>query len=72
MEGGALITRARHRQGINDALAALLRALASPDAPAELVAEDMRLAIRALEGVAGRVDVEDVLDRLFAGFCIGK
>jgi tRNA modification GTPase len=35
-------------------------------------AEDVRLAARALGAVTGRVDVEDILDRLFATFCIGK
>lgn len=38
----------------------------------ELAAEDLRLAVRALGEVGGHVGVEDVLDRLFAGFCIGK
>jgi tRNA modification GTPase len=46
-----------------------LRAL---DLGAELAAEDLRLAARALAKVAGRVDVEDVLDVVFASFCIGK
>jgi tRNA modification GTPase len=36
------------------------------------VAEDVRLALRALGEITGRVDVEEVLDRLFASFCIGK
>ena len=38
----------------------------------ELMAEDLRLAVRALGEVAGHVGVEEMLDRLFAGFCIGK
>jgi tRNA modification GTPase len=38
----------------------------------ELVAEDMRLAIRALGRITGRVDVEDLLDVVFNDFCIGK
>ena len=32
----------------------------------------LRLAVQALGEVGGHVGVEDVLDRLFAGFCIGK
>ena len=39
---------------------------------AELRAEDMRLAARALGRITGRVDVEDVLDVIFRDFCIGK
>ena len=68
----ALLTRERHRAAIAEAVVALERILASPSAPAELLAEDLRLAVRALERLLGRVDVEDVLDQLFAGFCIGK
>ncbi|MEP4734570.1 hypothetical protein, partial [Parvibaculum sp.] len=39
---------------------------------AELVAEDLRLAARALGRITGRVDVEDLLDVIFRDFCIGK
>ena len=38
----------------------------------ELAAEDIRLAVRALGRITGRVDVEDVLDVIFGDFCIGK
>jgi tRNA modification GTPase len=38
----------------------------------ELVAEDVRLAVRALGRITGRVDVEDILDVIFREFCIGK
>jgi tRNA modification GTPase len=38
----------------------------------ELVAEDLRLAIRELGRITGRVDVEDILDVIFRDFCIGK
>ena len=41
-------------------------------ARAELAAEDLRLAVRALGRITGRVDVEDLLDVIFAEFCIGK
>ena len=40
--------------------------------PEELVAEELRLAARALGRLTGRVDVEDVLDVIFRDFCIGK
>lgn len=66
----ALLTRQRQRDAAAQALAALDRAAAAPET--ELIAEDVRLALRALERLVGRVDVEDVLDQLFAGFCIGK
>ena len=71
---GALVTRARHREALADCRAALARALAraGTGGQAELVAEDLRLAARALGRVAGRVDVEDILDVIFRDFCIGK
>ena len=38
----------------------------------DLIAEDLRSAIRAVDSIVGRVDVEHVLDEIFASFCIGK
>ena len=38
----------------------------------DLVGEDVKASIRALDGIIGRVDVEDVLGRIFSSFCIGK
>ena len=65
-----LLTRARHRAALEDCRAALERFLQA-SAP-ELAAEDLRLATRALGRITGRVDVEDLLDVIFAEFCIGK
>ena len=72
--GDAVITRERHRLALQRASDAISRAQARAAAggTTELVAEDVRLAVRAVGEVTGRVDVEDVLDRLFATFCIGK
>ena len=64
------LTRQRHRFAIEEARDALNRALNAP--LPELVAEDMRLAIRSLGRIVGRVDVEDLLDVIFKDFCIGK
>lgn len=38
----------------------------------ELISADLRQAVRALEAMIGRVDVENLLDEIFASFCIGK
>ena len=65
-----LLTRARHREALEGAEAALRRSLAA-DLP-ELRAEDLRLAWRNLGHITGRVDVEDLLDVIFADFCLGK
>ena len=69
-EDGAGITRLRHRRALEDCRGALLRA---PGAGLpELKAEELRLALRALGRITGRVDVEDLLDIVFSEFCIGK
>lgn len=66
------LSRARHRRAVEDAHDALVRCRGRlADAP-ELAGEDARLAVRALESLTGRVDVEDILDRVFSQFCIGK
>ena len=66
------LSRARHRDAVETARSALERGLNRlADAP-ELAGEDVRLAVRALESITGRIDVEDVLDRVFSQFCIGK
>lgn len=63
-------TRVRHRQGVEDCLAALSRAMAA--AAVEVAAEEVRAAAAALGRIVGRVDVEEVLGAVFSGFCIGK
>lgn len=68
----ALVTRERQRAAVADAAAAIERAALLPHDQPELIAEELRLAVRALERLIGKVDVEDVLDSLFSGFCIGK
>jgi tRNA modification GTPase len=71
----ALITRARHRQHVEAAVAALERFsyLSTQGSMAvDMAAEELRLAATELGRVTGAVDVEDVLDVLFADFCIGK
>jgi tRNA modification GTPase len=64
------LTRARHRLALEDCAMALARAEVA--VLPELLAEDLRLAARALGRITGRVDVEDVLDTIFREFCIGK
>ncbi|MDW4549164.1 tRNA uridine-5-carboxymethylaminomethyl(34) synthesis GTPase MnmE [Defluviimonas sp. D31] len=70
-----LITRERHRLAIARAVGAMESARDEvrngPDR-AELAAENLRQAVRALDSLVGRVDVEDLLDEIFSSFCIGK
>jgi tRNA modification GTPase len=65
-----LLTRARHREALEEAVRALDRARAA--ALPELRAEDLRLALRSLGRITGMVDVEALLDVIFRDFCIGK
>lgn len=67
----AIITRERHRQCLTDCVENLERFLESPY-QSEIAAEDLRRAVVSIGRILGRVDVEDVLDVLFADFCIGK
>jgi tRNA modification GTPase len=66
------LTRPRHREALSLALESLRHALTAPDDQPELFAEDLRLALRAIGRITGRVDVEELLDAVFRDFCIGK
>lgn len=70
LSGAPALTRVRHRQALEDCVESLRRFAAAPEP--ELAAEDVRLAVRALGRITGRVDVEDILDVVFGDFCIGK
>jgi tRNA modification GTPase len=67
-----VLTRRRHADALAEALDALQRAETIADTGLELAAEDLRLASRALGRITGAVDVEALLDIVFADFCIGK
>lgn len=64
------LTRQRHREALKSCHGALDRCLEAK--LPELSAEDLRLAIRDLGRITGKVDVEDLLDVVFRDFCIGK
>lgn len=67
------ISHARQRQATERGAEALARARQRLAGGAiELAAEDVRLALRSLDFLVGRVDVEAVLDVIFASFCLGK
>ncbi|HQY42559.1 MAG TPA: tRNA uridine-5-carboxymethylaminomethyl(34) synthesis GTPase MnmE [Paracoccaceae bacterium] len=73
--GAGTMTRERHRRAMTRAIGALESARTEVEAGqnrTELAAEQLRQAIRALDSLVGRVDVEDLLDEIFASFCIGK
>lgn len=67
----ALVSRERDLVALQQAQSALDGFL-SDGATDEIAAEHLRQASLALERLLGRIDTEQVLDRLFASFCIGK
>lgn len=73
--GAGIITRDRHKVAIRTAIIAMESARneveRGPDRY-EIAAEELRRGIRALDSLVGRVDVEHLLDEIFASFCIGK
>lgn len=80
-EGGAIatdqpmLTRERHREAILSArreIADFRQAWTARTVPGVVAAVHLRSAATALEELIGTVDVEDVLDRVFASFCVGK
>ena len=68
-----LITRARHRENLEDCLKNLKNFIDKKDiGDFDKAAEDLRLACRSLGKITGKVDVEEILDSIFNDFCIGK
>ena len=68
-----LITRSRHREHLKECLKHIKIFLDKKDnVEFEKAAEDLRLAIRHLGTIVGRVDVEEILGSIFDNFCIGK
>lgn len=75
VSGAGIFVRERHRIAAMKAAEALRAALADiargPDR-VEFAADELRSAVMALDSLIGHVDVEDLLDEIFASFCIGK
>jgi len=73
--GAGAAIRLRHETAINTGLESLGQALlhmTASDDMTDLAAEDVHIAIRALDSLVGKVDIESVLDDIFSNFCIGK
>lgn len=71
---GAMVTNVRHKVAIDSAVGALDRAADSLKSalPLEIVAVEMRDALDRLGGIVGVVTTDDILNRIFSEFCIGK
>ncbi|MCX7565892.1 tRNA uridine-5-carboxymethylaminomethyl(34) synthesis GTPase MnmE [Sulfitobacter sp. F26169L] len=73
--GAGLATHARHARAMEVARSGLWSALSLLDAGPDLydiAAAELRLGIHALEVLVGRIDAENLLDEIFASFCLGK
>ncbi len=74
-EQAGLATHERHRMAMTrafDELQAAQEVLARGPEYYDIASEELRSAIRALEALVGRVDVENLLDEIFSSFCLGK
>ncbi len=69
-QGAASLSRPRQVACVRDTMMALDMALAL-DEP-ELRGEELRAAAQALARLTGGIGVEEILDAVFSGFCIGK
>lgn len=70
----AYLNNTRHREALTRSLVSLARGQAAlkEGMPPECVAADLREATLALEALLGKISAEDVLDKIFAEFCLGK
>ena len=75
VSSAGVMTRERHRVSMQNAIMAMesaLNELGSPGGRSELIAAELWGAIKAMDQLVGRIDVENLLDEIFASFCIGK
>ncbi|MEO3414696.1 tRNA uridine-5-carboxymethylaminomethyl(34) synthesis GTPase MnmE [Roseovarius sp. CAU 1744] len=73
--GVGVATRLRHQQAMergHASLGVVLQLMRQGEDASDIAAEELRSAIRALDSLVGRVDIENVLDEIFASFCLGK
>lgn len=73
--GAGLATRVRHREAMQrglESLNAAMTLIPLGEETADIAAEELRTSIRALDSLVGRIDIENVLDEIFASFCLGK
>ena len=71
---GVLVTNARHAAALRDAATSLrtVQAGLASSLPSDLLAEDLREALRSLGSITGEISTDEVLGEIFAKFCIGK
>jgi len=73
-EGSYVVTNERHRHHLGEAYDAVMAAMnaLNENMSGDLIALDLRLAMKELGAITGATATEDILDRIFSQFCIGK
>jgi tRNA modification GTPase len=74
VDAPVVITNIRHRAALDRSLASLHHAMTAlqEDYASEFIAIDLNEAREALEEITGAIQNDDILERIFANFCIGK
>jgi tRNA modification GTPase len=74
VHAGVVVTNVRHKTALDGAAGSLNAALAllAQDAPLELFAIELRDALGRIGEITGVITTEEILDRIFSNFCIGK
>jgi tRNA modification GTPase len=72
LSSDAVVVRDRHVVAVQKTIRKLNDILNHPNLPLEVLAEELRDACRIMSSITGRIDVEDLLGRIFSEFCIGK
>ncbi len=72
LSNDAVVVRDRHVVAIQKTIRKLNDIVNHPNLPLEVLAEELRDACRIMSSITGRIDVEDLLGRIFSEFCIGK
>lgn len=69
-----IITKKRHRDSLISSRNAIRRAIRSLNdgLPSEYIIVDLRVAIAALDEILGKTTTDDILNKIFSNFCIGK
>jgi tRNA modification GTPase len=68
----AVVVRDRHIHAVQQSIRNLNNITTGHQQPLEVVAEELRSAMRMMSSITGRIDVEDLLGKIFSEFCIGK
>ena len=68
----AIVVRDRHVFAVRKTIRKLNDIISNRDIAIEIMAEELRDACRIMSSITGRIDVEDLLGKIFSEFCIGK